>query len=95
MPKAADVASEADTATLMRATKTVVSGRYSAIDGRNALFGPKLGGGMVPGSWTGCRPIERMPDRRFAVLIEPLLILAVVSPIVRASVPGRRAAGSG
>ncbi len=44
LPKTAYVASEAVTATLMHATKTVVYGRYAAIGGREALLGLALGG---------------------------------------------------
>lgn len=56
------------TATLKHATKTVVYGRYAAIDLRAALLGLALGASTVLESWSGRKPIERMPDRWFGLL---------------------------
>jgi uncharacterized membrane protein YfcA len=78
LPKVAYVATEAVTATLMHATKTVVYGRYAAIDGRAAVLGLALGGAMVIGSWTGRKIIERLPDRAFSVMVEGLLIVSAL-----------------
>lgn len=83
LPKTTYVASEAVTATFMHATKTIVYGRYAAIDGTAVLFGLALGGAMVLGSWTGRRVVARMPDHWFAFVIESLLIVAALSLILR------------
>jgi uncharacterized membrane protein YfcA len=78
LPKVAYVASEAVTASLMHATKTVVYGRYSAITLGGALLGLALGSAMVLGSWTGRRLIDRMPDRWFSLFIEGMLVIAAL-----------------
>ena len=82
LPKVAYVASEAVTATLMHATKSIVYGRYAAIDAGDVLFGVALGSAMVLGSWTGRRIIDRTPDRWFAILVEGLLIISALALIV-------------
>ena len=82
LPNAAYVASEAVTATLMHITKTVVYGRYAALDANNLLFGLMLGSAMVAGSWTGRRVVNRMPEAWFARVIEVLLVIAALSLIV-------------
>jgi uncharacterized membrane protein YfcA len=74
LPAGAYVATEAVAAALMHAAKGLVYGRYAAITPASALGGLALGGAMVIGSWTGRRLIERLPERKFAALVEALLI---------------------
>lgn len=79
LPPVAYVASEAVTASLMHATKSLVYGRYAAISGTDALMGLTIGASMVIGSWTGRRIIRRMPERWFGTMIEIMLIVAAIS----------------
>ena len=72
------VASEAVTAVCMHVTKTAVYGRYSLIDGRTLSWGFTLGGAMVLGSWSGRQFIRKMPERRFSIFVEVLLVISAI-----------------
>lgn len=76
------VASEAVTAVLMHLTKTVVYGRYSLISGQALLLGLTIGGAMVVGSWSGRKLIQRVPEHKFGIFVEVLLVTSAILLIV-------------
>lgn len=78
LPPVAYVASEAVTALTMHITKTVVYQRYALIDWQEFGYGMFLGLGMVLGSWTGKRIIEKLPKEKFVLLVEILLIVSAI-----------------
>ena len=78
LPPTAYIASEAVTASLMHITKTVVYGRYAMIQSADVLAALALGGSMIMGSWSGRRLIQQLPQRKFSLLVEVLLIISGV-----------------
>ncbi len=76
LPAAAYVASEAVTAVFMHATKAMVYGRYAALTRQDLLRGLLLGSSLVAGSWTGRRIITALPEKRFVMLVEALLVVS-------------------
>jgi uncharacterized membrane protein YfcA len=76
LPPAAYVASEAVTAVSVHLTKTIVYGRYAALGPADLARGLVLGGTLVLGAWTGKALIGRIPESRFALLVEALLALS-------------------
>jgi uncharacterized membrane protein YfcA len=82
LPAQAYVATEAVTAVLMHMTKTIVYGRYAAMSPADLGGGLALGGAMMLGSWTGRKLIERLPEKRFSLLVEVLLIVAALALIL-------------
>ena len=69
-------ATEAVTAVAMHLTKTAVYGKYALLSPQSLLVGLLLGGAMWLGSWTGKRLIERLDEKRFALLVEGLLVVS-------------------
>jgi hypothetical protein len=76
LPPRAYVATEAVTAVLMHLTKSIAYGRYAALTPDDLLAGIALGGALAMGSWTGRKLLERVPEKRFAVIVEGLLIVS-------------------
>jgi uncharacterized membrane protein YfcA len=76
LPAQAYVASEAVTAVLMHATKSLVYGKYAALRMSELAGGLLLGSALVAGSWTGRQVIARLPERAFRVLVEALLVIS-------------------
>lgn len=72
------VASEAVTAVLMHLTKSLAYGRYAVLSFGDLLRGVLLGSSLVLGSWTGRKLISRLPERRFSMLVESLLIASAL-----------------
>ncbi len=81
LPGQAYVATEAVTAVLMHLTKSIVYGRYAAVTPAMLGGGLALGGAMIIGSWTGRKLVERLPEKRFSLLVEVLLTVAALSLI--------------
>ena len=79
LPARAYVASEAVTAVFLHLTKSITYGRYAALTLNDCLSGLALGGSLVLGSWTGRKLIDRLPERRYAPLIELLLAVSSIS----------------
>ena len=75
------IASEAVTALTMHITKTIVYQRYALIGIQELGYGMLLGVGMIAGSWTGKKIIERLPKEKFVLLVEILLIASGVQLI--------------
>ena len=82
LPARAYVATEAVTAVLMHLTKTIVYGRYAAMDRAGLVAGLGLGGAMILGSWTGRKLIGRTSAKGFGLLVDVLLTVAALSLIV-------------
>jgi uncharacterized protein len=78
LPARAYIASEAVTAVLMHLAKSIVYGRYAVLNMGYVLQGSVLGGSLVLGSWTGRRVIDLLPERRFSLLVEALLVLSAL-----------------
>lgn len=81
LPAVAYVASEAVTALSMHLAKTVVYQRYALIDAQALGIGLLMGAGMIAGSWTGKKIIERLPRRAFILLVEGLMVLSALQLI--------------
>ena len=82
-PAQAYVASEAATAVLMHLVKSIIYGRYAAMSVHDMLRGLLLGSSLVAGSWMGRKIIDRLPERRFAMLVESLLIASGMTLLIR------------
>jgi hypothetical protein len=85
LPAMAYVASEAVTALAMHLTKSLIYQRYALMGLQELGYGLLMGVGMVVGSWTGKRLIERLPRHKFVVLIEMLLAVSALQLILTAS----------
>jgi uncharacterized membrane protein YfcA len=84
LPAVAYVASEAITALAMHLTKSLIYQRYALMGLRELGYGLLMGIGIVVGSWTGKRLIERLPRHKFVVLIEILLAVSALQLILTA-----------
>lgn len=82
LPAIAYVASEAVTALAMHATKTIVYQKYALIGWKELGYGMLLGVGMVLGSWTGKRIIEKLSREKFILLVEVLLIVSAIQLMI-------------
>ena len=60
----------------MHLTKSVAYRRNAAMTLDDLLSGVALGGALAPGSWTGRRLLERIPEEGFALVVEGLLIIS-------------------
>lgn len=81
LPATAYVASEAVTALAMHITKSLIYQRYALIGWQELGYGLLLGVGMVAGSWTGKKLIERLSRAKFLILVEILLIISALQLI--------------
>lgn len=81
LPAVAYIASEAVTALAMHIAKSVVYQRYALIGVQELWYGLLLGVGMIMGSWTGKKIIERLPKERFVLLVEILLVISALQLI--------------
>lgn len=81
LPAVSYVASEAMTALTMHITKTLVYQKYALIGLSELGYGMLLGIGMVLGSWTGKRIIEKLSKERFILLVEILLVVSAIQLI--------------
>jgi hypothetical protein len=84
LPAVAYVASEAVTALAMHLTKSLIYQRYALMGLQELGYGLLMGIGMVVGSWTGKRLIERLPRHKFVVLVEMLLAVSALQLILTA-----------
>ena len=82
LPPVAYVASEAVTAVGMHVAKTIVYQRSLLVGSRELGYGLFMGIGMIAGSWTGKRMIERLPQSAFVGLVEVMLVISAVQLIV-------------
>lgn len=78
LPPVAYVASEAVTAVAIHVTKTVVYERYALVGIGELTLGAFLGAGMVLGSWTGRKLIDRLPRAVFSLVVEILMVLSAL-----------------
>ncbi len=78
LPAVSYVASEAMTALTMHITKTLVYQKYALIGLSELGYGTLLGAGMVLGSWTGKRIIEKLSREKFILLVEILLVVSAI-----------------
>jgi hypothetical protein len=70
------IASEAFTALTMHLTKTVVYNRFSLIGQTELYYGLFVGLAMIGGSWTGKKIIEKLPQDKFVLVVEILLVIS-------------------
>jgi len=70
------IASEAFTALTMHLTKTVVYNRFSLIGQTELYYGLFIGLAMIGGSWTGKKIIKKLPQDKFVLLVEILLVIS-------------------
>ncbi|HEX2955973.1 MAG TPA: sulfite exporter TauE/SafE family protein [Chitinispirillaceae bacterium] len=70
------ISSEATTAVVMHITKSIAYERFALIGQKEIYLGIVLGAGMVSGSWTGKKIIERLPKNTFIIIVEILLFLS-------------------
>jgi hypothetical protein len=82
LPPGAYIASEAVTALGMHVAKTIVYQRFALVGPQELGYGLTMGIGMIAGSWTGKRLIERLPRSAFVTLVEVLLVISAVQLIV-------------
>jgi uncharacterized membrane protein YfcA len=83
LPPQAYVATEAVTACMIHQTKIITYSRYTIMSWADFQSGLALGTAMILGSWTGRKLIERLPERRFAFLVETLLVVSALVLIIR------------
>lgn len=81
LPALAYIASEAVTALAMHITKTVVYQKYALIGWQEFAYGMLMGAGMILGSWTGKRIVEKLPREKFVLLVEVLLVISAIQLI--------------
>lgn len=81
LPALSYIASEAVTAIAMHATKTIVYQKYALIGWQEFAYGMLLGAGMILGSWTGKRIVEKLPKEQFVLLVEVLLVVSAIQLI--------------
>lgn len=79
LPPQSYVASEAVTAVLLHLTKGLVYARYAALTWSDLGRGMALGVAMILGSWTGRGLIGRLPEKRFSLLVEILLLASALA----------------
>jgi uncharacterized protein len=84
LPAGAYIASEAVTAVAMHISKTVVYQRYALIGMQELGWGLLLGIGMIAGSWTGKKIIQRLPRDKFIILVEVLFLVSAAQLILAA-----------
>jgi hypothetical protein len=75
------IASEAVTALMMHISKSIVYQRFALIGLEELGYGLLMGIGMIAGSWTGKRIIERLPKEKFVLLVEILLVVSALQLI--------------
>lgn len=78
LPAISYIASEAVTAIAMHITKTIVYQKYALIGIQELGYGMLLGVGMILGSWTGKRIIEKLSREKFILLVEVLLVVSAI-----------------
>lgn len=81
--RGAYIGTEALAAVMMHVTKLGVYGRYSLIDLNIALVGIAIGSVMFVGSYLGKQILKRLPEARFPLIIDAVLLAAGLMFIVR------------
>jgi len=81
LPAVSYIASEAVTALAMHLTKTIVYQKYALLGMHELGYGMLLGIGMITGSWTGKKMIEKLSKEKFILLVEILLIVSALQLI--------------
>jgi len=76
------VASEAFTALTMHIIKTIIYNKYSLVGLTELYYGLFIGLVMILGSWTGKKIIEKLPQKKFILLVEILLIISAINMII-------------
>lgn len=74
--KGAYLATEALGAAAVHATKSVLYGRFEALDGHLLLAGTGVGLALVGGSYLGRRIVDRLDPARFRAAVEVMLVVA-------------------
>lgn len=82
LPPVAYIASEAVTALVMHAVKTVVYQRSLTLGRETWLIALLLGVAMIAGTWASKRLIERMKPEKFRVLVAVLLVVLALQMLV-------------
>ncbi len=78
LPALSYIASEAVTAIAMHVTKTIVYQKYALVGIQELGYGMLLGIGMILGSWTGKKIIEKLSREKFILLVEVLLVISAI-----------------
>lgn len=78
LPAMSYIASEAVTALTMHITKTIVYQKYALIGGQELGYGMLLGVGMILGSWTGKKIIEKLSREKFILFVEILFVISAI-----------------
>lgn len=76
------VATEAVTAVVMHAAKSLVYRRFVQLDANAWVLAALLSAGMILGSWIGRRTIERLSSERFRVVVGGLLVLMAAQMLI-------------
>ena len=74
---------EALATVMMHVTKLGVYGGYALIDLHIGLVGVAIGSVMFAGSYLGKRILNRLPEARFPVIIDAVLLVAGLLFIIR------------
>jgi len=81
LPAVSYIASEAVTALAMHLTKTIVYQKFSFLGIQELAYGMVLGVGMILGTWTGKRIIEKLSREKFLLLVEVLVVISAIQLI--------------
>ena len=81
--KGAYIGTEALATVMMHVTKLGVYGSYSLIDANNALVGIAIGTVMFAGSFLGKQILARLPEARFPIIIDAVLVAAGLLFVIR------------
>ena len=76
--KGAYLATEALGAAAVHSTKSLVYGRFAAIDRASLMIGLAIGGALIGGSYFGKQIVNRIDASRFRLLVEVMLGMAGV-----------------
>ncbi len=82
LPPVAYIASEATTALVMHAVKTLVYQPFVPLDHEFWIFAALMGAAMILGTWAAKRAIERMPRQAFQRFVATLLVVVAAYMVV-------------
>ena len=69
------IGTEALTAVTMHLVKIVVYGGNALLSVQSVVIGLAIGAVMIVGSYLGKRPLARVPERLFPIIIEVVLVV--------------------
>ena len=82
LPPVSYIATEATTAVAMHATKITVYAHFLPFDAKAKWLALLLSAGMLVGSWLGKKTVERLPAKKFRVLVGGLLVIVALQMII-------------